>query len=608
MRISLKLSQQGLILVGVPIGLMLIFLVSLFLLLWRVEEQAKEADRSKTIIARANSLVKEYYDAASQLLISKYRRDERSHSRRLAEQLAQTKKSFNTLRSLLRDDPEGFAMLMDLEASAKVGMGLLQRFESHLRGVEPLSRLEIGILYLKFDAAGGDFAERLQRLIDYETALHRVSSAEEERARALVKSWIIAGAISAVAIGTILAVLFIRNTTSRLAVLMNNTVRLSQKQPLLPVVGGEDEIARLDGFFHKMAEELEEAARKERAILDNAVDVICSINADGFFTAANPASLHVWGYDPGKLVGMHYCDVIAGDDVPRFREALDQIRRDKLPATLEVRVIALNKKEVHALWSVRWSESEQSLFCVAHDISDRKEVEQMKQDFVAMVSHELRTPLTSLQATLTFLLEGLYGQLSESGQKRVKGAESGIARLINLINDLLDIEKMEAGKLSMKFADVNLAEVIERSVEAVQGFAEQQQVTLGIEKQDVQVRADADRMVQVLVNLLSNAIKFSEDGGRVEIKISDHNESLEVQVIDHGVGIPEGYERTIFDKYGQAHAPAGKRRRGTGLGLPICKAIVEQHGGTIGVTSTEGGGSTFWFRLPHVSPAVTAAN
>lgn len=114
------------------------------------------------------------------------------------------------------------------------------------------------------------------------------------------------------------------------------------------------------------------------------------------------------------------------------------------------------------------------------------------------------------------------------------------------------------------------------------------------------------KMVQVLVNLLPNAIKFSKDGGQVEIKISDHNELFEVQVIDHGAGIPEGYEKTIFDKHGQVYASAGKRRRGTGLGLPICKAIIEQHGGSIGVTRTKGGGSTFWFRLPAVSADVKA--
>jgi len=235
------------------------------------------------------------------------------------------------------------------------------------------------------------------------------------------------------------------------------------------------------------------------------------------------------------------------------------------------------------------------------EIAARQEVERVKQDFVAAITHDLRTPLTSLQATLTLLSDGAYGQLSGHGEKRVKSAESGISRLITLINNLLDIEKMEAGKLSMTFADVNLADLVEQSVEAVQGFAEQQGVSVKSEKLSIDVLADSDRMVQVLVNLLSNAIKFSEEGGEVEIKIADKNDCSEVQVIDHGTGIPTGCENSIFEKYEQAHAPGDKRRQGTGLGLSICKTIVELHGGTIGVRGTEGGGSTFWFRLPNPS-------
>ncbi len=605
MRINLKLSQQGLILVGVPIGLMLIFLFSLLLLLARAEKEAVEVDRSKTIIAKANSLVKHYYDATSQLIIHNYTRSGQVRTR-FEEQLGATDERFKELEELLKNDPTQMTVLTDLQKTSEHGIALLRRYARHKGRTQPLSALEVAILYKQFDLTLGDFTNKLEELISNEHLRHKVSSAEQEKSRFLVKGLIFAGVMLAIALGTALAVLFTRNTTSRLALLMDNTKRLSKKEPLLPRLEGEDEIARLDNFFHTMAADLAEASRKERAILDNAVDVICSISADGHFTAANPATLQVWGHAPDKLVGLHYSEIIAKEDVQKFRNAVEQIREDKIPVNIENRVITPSDTLVHILWALRWSEAEQSLFCVAHNISDRKEVEQMKQDFVATISHELRTPLTSLQATLTLLSEGVYGPLSGPGEKRVKSAESGISRLIMLITDLLDIEKMEAGKLSMNFKDADIADIIERSIDAVQGFAEQQGVRLKPEKRSAKVLADSDRIIQVMVNLMSNAIKFSEDGGQVEIKVADGGNLTEVQIIDHGLGIPAGFEKSIFAKYEQAHSSDSKRRKGTGLGLPICKAIVEQHGGTIGVRNTEGGGSTFWFSIPHVAAAVPA--
>lgn len=600
MRINLKLSQQGLILVGVPIGLMLLFLVALFLLLLRVEKQAADADRSKTIISKAESLVKQYYDAGSQLMIYKYTKSDLLKAR-FENQLNDSEKCFVDLHELLKDDTDELMMLAELKVSAERGMGLMRAFERRLQEVDNIPGIEATLMYKEFEKAGTDFTAKLHELVEHETEKHKTNSADEQNGRAALKMCIIGGAVSAIVLGTTLALFFTSNTTSRLALLMDNTKRLSRKQDLLPLLEGEDEIAQLDQTFHKMAFDLAEATRKERAILDNAVDVICSINADGKFTAANPASLQTWGYAPEKLVGLPYSHLIAREDCAKFGEAIEQIKRDKAPITIENRIVNQGQEFVHVLWSLRWSEEERSLFCVAHDVSDRKRVEQLKQEFLAVISHELRTPLTSLQATLTLLGTGAYGELNGNGERRVRSAESGIGRLIMMINDLLDMEKMEAGKLSMTYADIDLADVISRSIDAIQGFSEEQGVTVEAHTRPVTVLADAERLVQVMVNLLSNAIKYSEDGFAVQIELVDKKEFCEVQIIDHGVGIPAGYEEKIFAKYEQAPVASGaKKRKGTGLGLPICKAIVEQHGGDIGVRPTAGGGSTFWYTIPRV--------
>lgn len=599
MRINLKLWHQGLILVGVPIALMLFYLSSLTVLLIQAEQKTHEVDKSKTIISKADALLKDYYDAGSQLMFFKYTKSDSSRQR-FEQHLSHSEENFSNLRELLQDDPSELAALEALQGSAEKGMSLLKDFARRLKAEEKISALEGTAIYKEFNKAGTEFTNLHHNFVATETAKNVTTEAEQEESINRIRVFLLSGVIAAIVVGALL-VFFMRNTTSRMAKLMENTFLLSSNQPLPASLEGEDEMAKLDHSFHLMAADLAEATRKERAILDNAVDVICSINSEGRFAAVNPASKSVWGYAPEDLLGRHYADILAKEDVTKFREAVAQIKYETGLVTIENQVIGPEEQRVHMLWSVRWVEAERALFCVAHDITDRKRLEQLKQEFLAVISHELRTPLTSLQATLTLIGHGIYGQLNESGEKRVRSAESGAARLIMLINDLLDIEKMEAGKLSMTYLDVSIATSVENAIEAVRGFAEDYEVTLKVSDiAPVKVLADSDRLVQVMVNLLSNAIKFSPKKAEVEVRVVENGDFIEAQVIDHGAGIPEGYEQKVFEKYEQVPTNQKGKVKGTGLGLPICRAIIEQHGGTIGVRPTPGGGSTFWYSIPRV--------
>lgn len=607
------LPQQLAFLVGVPVVLLLIFSGLLLCLFFKSEQEARLNEHSKLVIYNANTLVKQYYDAVSRLIIFKQSRDENTRVE-FESKLAATDDSFRELGELLKNDTiESRRMFVQLRRICALGMSLMKKYEDHIAGDTKLNSIEVAILYKEFDDCGAAFTSKLNDLIALETARHKVNSRQEEQTKTIMLCLIIAGAVGAVGTGTFLWLYFVRTITSRVALVMDNTLRLTRKEPLRPPMKGEDELAHLDLFFHYMAEELEKATRKQFAILDNAVDVICSIDAAGKFVSMNPASEHVWGYKPEALTGQSYAKVLFTEDVPKFEQALAEIRQSTNLVNIENRVLASDGRVVHTLWSLRWSEAEQSLFCVAHDISDRKEVERVKQEFVAVISHELRTPLTSLQMTLSLLLDGTYGTLSGTAQKRIRSAEFGIGRLISLINDLLDIEKMEAGKLTMNYSNVDIAEIAQRSLDSVQGFAEQQRVSVLGDFSSVEITADADRVIQVIVNLLSNAIKFSNEDSFVRLVVEKKGNICEVKVVDQGAGVPPGTEDMIFEKYGQAHTDRSKRKRGTGLGLPICKAIIEQHGGTIGVSPTAGGGSTFWFRLPvvaqsaHITPGLTLA-
>ncbi|HNB21468.1 MAG TPA: HAMP domain-containing sensor histidine kinase, partial [Candidatus Melainabacteria bacterium] len=232
------------------------------------------------------------------------------------------------------------------------------------------------------------------------------------------------------------------------------------------------------------------------------------------------------------------------------------------------------------------------------DVSERREVERLKKEFVSTVSHELRTPLTSIRGSLTLLNVGALGALPDQAMKVVNIAERNTIRLIGLINDILDIEKLESGKMDMVFQDVDISSVMERSFESVKTFADNNGVLLEMVPSHVRVNADGDRLVQVIVNLMSNACKFSPKGATVTVRVDEIPNWIEVKVIDRGRGIPAKFKNLLFQRFQQVEASDAKRKGGTGLGLAICKGIIEAHGGTIGVDSEEGKGSVFWFRIP----------
>ncbi len=231
------------------------------------------------------------------------------------------------------------------------------------------------------------------------------------------------------------------------------------------------------------------------------------------------------------------------------------------------------------------------------------ELEAFKRELVSIVSHELRTPLLSVSSALELFEGGVMGPISDKGKHRLGIAQEETTRLIRLINDLLDIEKMEAGKFVLDFSEVKISELIEIAKASLAQLAEARQIKIETKIFDdsASLNADLDRISQVLINLLSNAIKYSPDGGIIEIvaeALNSGKPGIKLKVIDHGRGIPEDLCRKIFDRFVQVDQSDATEKGGSGLGLAISKAIVEQHGGRIGVDSQPGAGSSFWFTLP----------
>lgn len=229
------------------------------------------------------------------------------------------------------------------------------------------------------------------------------------------------------------------------------------------------------------------------------------------------------------------------------------------------------------------------------------ELENFKRQLISIVSHELRTPLMAVSSTFELFQSGALGDLSDKGKNRLAFAQEETERLIRLISDLLDIEKMEAGKFVLDISKVNVTESIQAAISGVTQLAEAKQIKMesDIPGSIESIFADGDRLRQVLINLLSNAIKFSPESGIIKVKVEKlGTDQLKLSVADQGRGIPEEMKQKVFDRFTQVEKADATERGGSGLGLAISKAIVEQHGGTIGVDSAPWAGSTFWFLLP----------
>ena len=245
------------------------------------------------------------------------------------------------------------------------------------------------------------------------------------------------------------------------------------------------------------------------------------------------------------------------------------------------------------------------------DLSQRLEIERIRNDFVSTVSHELRTPLTSIRGSLGLLQSGAMGELPDKAAEMVAIAYKNSGRLVRIINDILDISTIDAGKLALQMRIVTLAELLQQSVEANAGFAEKCEVRFVLEPVAVndRVMADPDRLMQVVANLLSNAAKFSPPGSDVSIRVRPGLATMRIEVQDSGSGIPEEFRAYIFTKFAQADASATRRFEGTGLGLSIARKLTEAMGGSIGFDSVVGQGSIFHIELPRVdaAPAMLAA-
>ena len=348
-------------------------------------------------------------------------------------------------------------------------------------------------------------------------------------------------------------------------------------------------------------------AERNRVILNGTVDGLLLLDHDGFIQGVNPSIERLFGFDEAHLVGKHNTYLMATP--PKLEDSVAWLhsvgsagvsgagrqmeftgrRRD---GTIFETDVAISRIE----------SGENSYVAIIRDVTDRKRIEGMKTEFVSTVSHELRTPLTSIGGSLGLLASGAVGPLGEKAARLVQIAHSNCERLIRLINDILDIEKIESGKMHFDMRRMRVTPLIDRVVASNAQFAANHGVTLKAQQPawPLVIEGDADRLEQLVTNLVSNAIKHSPRDGTVELIAHQHGQSVRIDVCDRGGGIPQEFRSRIFGKFAMADSSDNRARGGTGLGLSIAREIAQRHGGTLSFADRAGGGTTFSVDLPII--------
>ncbi|MFT7623676.1 MAG: PAS domain S-box-containing protein, partial [Myxococcota bacterium] len=342
--------------------------------------------------------------------------------------------------------------------------------------------------------------------------------------------------------------------------------------------------------------------RRMVEIVELTPDLVGVMQVDGTPSYVNQAGRRMLGLEaldplPQSFTEWHPAGVAA-----RIKSEGIQEAREKGVWTGETEIVARDGTVTPVLQAIVAHESDQGetefISTIARDITDRKRLELLKDEFISTVNHELRTPLTSIRGSLGLIVGGVVGDVSEGVRDMLEIATSNTDRLVRLINDMLDLQKIESGRLSLRPRVQRIRGLVAQSVEANQAYASKYSVRFEVfDHEDDWARLDGDRIVQVLDNLLSNAAKFSPAGSVVSVSVEREGDEIVTRVRDRGAGVPDEVALRIFERFTQADSSSTRPRDGTGLGLSICKSLVELHGGKIGFDTIAGEGSCFWFRV-----------
>ena len=593
---NLSVAKKGLALILVPVAMELVCIGWLTAVLATTNSELSQLDAQHQLlltIRQAGSLY-------AQLIVQIMGLQTAEGARAIEDRMRETEVMINL--SFPSEDQSSVRAWADFrEKAATLNSDLRGALGASMKFLESADRDQKMHFFNEFRnkaiGTGLEFDELLNTALVGENT--QISEAQEVTR---LRNYIYAGLALIVILSTIVTVLLVRyftsNISSRLSRIASNAQRLAAGQDLLPALPGNDEVSQLDRELHEASAILAESRRRESAVLEHATDVICSLDKRFRFQNVNQASLTLWAYEPGDLLGKSILSLVPPDSVTSTRESFQRMAEID-EGQFENVVTCANGESRNFAWTVRWSPSQQIYFCVVHDVTERRRMTELKREFVAMVSHDLRTPLASVDISLTMVLLGKKGTVPEKVKQPLTNAQRSLEHLKELVAELLELEKLESGKMLMNFKPVRAFDVCIAAIEPLETMASLAGVMVLPPSTDAIALGEERRLVQAVTNLVSNAIKFSPRGGNVFVKVASVAGMVRISVSDQGPGIPPEDRALIFERFGQSRSVSNVQVKSIGIRLAVVKAIAEAHNGEAGVDSEVGAGATFWIHIPR---------
>lgn len=589
---NISLRKKGMLLVLIPLAFEVLFISSIAFFVWEGDRQSADADREVALTRTSSKLSQTFIDSGFNLIILGMTKSKKAE-REFDAQLASIPNQQAEIKKLLADNPKRLAAFEQSDS-------LFQRAAELSIEVKDSFNEGLGLNALNIFAENSKHrTESFELMGRINTELSALSELGRNNKNLIVKDLkstesalriLLGGGIALNIVLAVAAALAYRsNLVLRLNQISENCEKIEQHESLHPVQEGSDEISELDRRFHAMAAELKEAARREKAVVEDAVDVICSIGEDGVPTSMNKSGEALWGYTRRELLSLPVTSLVVPDERDSLTSFLSaDLSTSPPPAkTSDFRALAKDGRTVETRWSVRFAAKERTAYCVVRDVTLEKETEKLKAYFVAMVTHDLRTPLNSVHNMLSMIETGVYGDLPGGAREIADASKRTCENLIKVISDFLDLEKMDSQAYVLNKTSVDFSSILDNLCDLVEdgGITPRPAIILKDQTRGLVLEADSALMQSCLLDVAVVLLKHTPDSETLKLTLRSGNGTAYIQFEGSRCGNLAVTLEKPFRELFESKEPGIEFE--DMLKLSRARAAVLLHGGQISVTGDQ---------------------
>ena len=573
----ISLTTKVLILIAIPLVFVLSAAFMLLDAINRMDEQALLAEQSQEITDTTNSLLKDLFIIGQEYNLETLYQKGELETVEISEipLIVKVSRDFKKLSHLTKDLPREHKIVKTIRENYRIALqAMVKRQQEYIVNNNPDFS---GMIHYGRAVA----TEELVDLPKASRFKNKRAREREVKYRQSVKSNLVNLVVLSFITTMIVLFAIINILTRPLASLRNNTLKRISDDQSVAQLAGDNEIADVDRAFAGLVEAVNDANEKEKAILENVNDIICTIDGAGKFATVNEASEDILGYSPEDLIGKYYLDYILSEEAQKISQSVDAVVDGHGAQKFEGKMIKSDGETIDLLWSCYWSDADRSLYLILYDNSHVKQAERLRQEVISMVTHDLRSPLAGISLAYDFLKSQDSFQEDQELSRLVKQAASACHLMNCLITDLLDVEKIRSGQMQLMPAEVKVSHLFQKCKQLLQSTPETDNLQLEIGDNRSTLVVDSDSMVKVLTSLVASAAKYCEENKKIKLDAQDMEGMLELSISYDGRNIPPVMLSSMFEHYQKLDYSTDHYPGVSGLALTLCKTIVEEQGGEI---------------------------